>query len=52
MKRLERRETKNEIVSDGEKIEIETFEQEAGHVIRENDALPHTENDGRASAWL
>lgn len=49
MQRLVSRETKKEIVPDGENIEVTNSEQESAHAIREQLAL---ENDGSVSIGL
>ncbi|WP_160714834.1 hypothetical protein [Halodesulfovibrio sp. MK-HDV] len=49
MQRLESRETKNEIISDGENIEVKNSEQEAEPAIHEQGAQPAIEKDGCVS---
>lgn len=50
--RLESRETKHEIVPDGDNIEVTTFEQEAVQSIHEQGVYLAVENDGSVSTNL
>ena len=52
MQRLESREAKHEIVSDGENQWVMDSEQKAVQVIREQDARPSVEDDGSVSMSL
>ena len=52
MQRLESREAKKEIVSDGENIWVMNSEQETVHVIREQGARSAVEDDGSVSTSL